>query len=153
MGYCIYLAYSCFYDGLFIPGRNNCTQLLHCKFILNKLLAQAGATQEQIVNQTSGKKVKKIKLMRCTCSPRPQLLRACNRKERQLRKQQHWLLIKIQDQKFQVEVISDHLIFMDLVKCWWREMDPKKQDPFIKNISLDQFIKNFGNERSQEFKQ
>lgn len=42
---------------------------------------------------------------------------------------------------------------MDLVKCWWREMDPKKQDPSIKNISLDQFIKDFGNKRSQEFKQ
>jgi hypothetical protein len=28
-----YLTYSCFYDGLFIPSRNNCTQLLHFKFI------------------------------------------------------------------------------------------------------------------------
>jgi hypothetical protein len=64
---------------------------------------------KQIINQTSGKRAKKIQLMRGTCSPRPHLLRAYNQKGRQLRKQQHWLS-KIQDYKFQVEMISEHLI-------------------------------------------
>jgi len=47
---------------LFIPSRNNCTQLLHHKFILLKQTDSIGSTQEQLGRLTSGNKAKKTKI-------------------------------------------------------------------------------------------